>query len=263
MNAFRAAIGAGWLAALTALSVVPAGAQEVPRAPVSGSAFLSQELKAMQADAFANPGVLWLEEGERLWSAVDGKAGKSCQSCHGDAKQSMKGVAARYPAFDAASGKLLNLELRINDCRSRRMVAEPYRYETNELLSLTAYIAAQSRGRPMAVDVTGPAAPYFERGKALFSQRQGQLNLSCAQCHVDRAGQRLRGDTISHGVGVGYPVYRIEWQSAGSLHRRLRACAFGVRAEQADSGSPDYLSLELYLAKRAEGLAIDAPAIRK
>ena len=242
---------------------IAAQAGDVPRAPVSGSAFLSPELKAMQADEFANAGFLWLAEGERLWTQTDGAAGKSCAACHGDARQSMKGVAARYPALDASLGNLLNLERRINHCRVQRMAAEPFAYETNELLSLTAYVASQSRGMPMAVDVTGAAAPYFESGKALFNTRQGQLNLSCAQCHVDHAGQRLRGDIISHGVGVGYPVYRLEWQSVGSLHRRLRACSFGVRAVQSDYGSGDYISLELYLAKRAEGLPIDAPAIRK
>jgi sulfur-oxidizing protein SoxA len=230
---------------------------------VPGSAFLSPELKALEADDFANPGGLWLVAGEQLWVAKEGAAGKSCATCHGDAQQSMKGVAARYPVFDPTAGTLLNLELRINSCRTRHMAAAPFRYETNELLSLTAYIAYQSRSMPVAPDITGAAAPYFERGKALFTLRQGQLNLSCAQCHVDHAGRRLRGDTMSYGVGVGYPVYRLEWQSVGSLHRRLRACSFGVRAVQSDSGSADYVSLELYLAKRAEGLLIDAPAIRK
>lgn len=264
MTRLRQALGAASLVALMALPGIAArAAGDVPRAPVSGSDFLSPELKAMQADDVANAGLLWVEDGARLWTQADSAAGKSCASCHGDAAQSMKGVAARYPAVDAASGKLLNLELRINDCRAQRMAAKPFAYESNELLSLTAYVAAQSRGLPMAVEVTGPAAPYFERGKALFGQRQGQLNLSCAQCHVDLAGQRLRGDIISHGVGVGYPVYRLEWQGVGSLHRRLRACSQGVRAVQADYGSLDYVSLELYLAKRAEGLTIDAPAIRK
>jgi sulfur-oxidizing protein SoxA len=248
---------------LAALFGIAARADNIPRAPVSGSAFLSPELKALEADEFANTGMLWIVGGEQLWVANDGAVGKSCADCHGDARQSMKGVAARSPAFDPVAGKLLNLELRINSCRTRQMQAEPFAYETNELLSLTAYIAYQSRGVPIAVDATGAAAPYFERGQALFTMRQGQLNLSCAQCHVDHAGRRLRGDVISHGVGVGYPVYRIEWQGVGSLHRRLRSCSFGVRAVQADYGSDDYVSLELYLAKRAEGLLMDTPAIRK
>ena len=246
------------------LSLAASAASAGPDTPLApGSAFLSPELKARQADEFANPGMLWVEEGERLWGEAQGAAGKSCASCHGEAAASMKGVAARYPAVDAASGELLNLELRINRCRSRHMSAPAFAYESNELLALTAYLARQSNGMPMKVDVTGPAAPHYERGKAAFFTRQGQLNIACAQCHVDNAGRSLRGDVISHGLGVGYPVYRLEWQSLGSLHRRLRSCAFGVRAAQADLGAPDHVAMELYLASRAEGLPIDAPAIRK
>jgi len=253
---------AAWLAALAGFAPIPSHADDADHAPVSGSAFLSPELKAMQADDFANPGMLWVQEGERLWQSA-GPSGKACASCHGEAAQSMKGVAARYPAIDPASATLVNLEQRINLCRGRHMGETPFGYETNELLSATAYIAYQSRGLAMHVETGGAAAPYYERGKTLFHTRQGQLNLSCAQCHVDLAGRKLRGDVISHGVGVGYPVYRLEWQSLGSLHRRLRSCAFGVRARQYDYGSDDAVSLELYLAKRADGLEMDAPAIRR
>lgn len=258
MTPWRRILFAALFAAINA-----AHAEEPSRAPVTGTAFLSDELKTLQADEFANPGMLWVGEGERRWSQPEGATGKSCASCHGDAAQSMKGVAARYPAIDAVSGKLLNVELRVNACRTRHMAAAPLDYESNDLLALTAYIAAQSRGVAVKADTSGAAAPYYERGKALFSMRQGQINLACAQCHVDSAGRALRGDTISHGVGVGYPVYRLEWQGLGSLHRRLRACSVGVRAVQFDYGSDDYLSLELFLAARAEGLRGDAPAIRR
>jgi sulfur-oxidizing protein SoxA len=262
MSLSAATFGAVLFAVLAVpLSPPSVRADETP-APLSGTAFLSPELKAMQEDEFANPGMLWVEEGSRLWGAK-GALGRSCASCHGQAAQSMKGVATRYPAMDAAAGKPVNLEHRINLCRVRQMKEQPFAYESSELLALTAYVAYQSRGLPMNVDAGGAAAPFYERGKALFTLRQGQLNLSCSQCHVDLARRRLRGDIISYGVGVGYPVYRLEWQGLGSLHRRLRSCAFGVRAAQADYGSEDYVNLELYLAKRAQGLPIDTPAVRK
>jgi sulfur-oxidizing protein SoxA len=256
---------AGLVATMLTALLCAAGPSAQERAPVleSGSAFLSPELKALEADAFANPGMLWVEEGERLWAQVEGAAGKSCATCHSDAAESMKGVATRYPAMDAASGRLLNLENRINACRARHMSAEPLSYESNALLSLTAYLARQSLGMPVRVETGGAAAPWYARGEALFTARQGQLNLACGQCHVERVGAKLRGDVISHGLGVGYPVYRLEWQGLGSLHRRLRACTFGVRAIHFDSGSDEYVSLELYLAKRAEGLPVQAPAMRK
>jgi sulfur-oxidizing protein SoxA len=249
-------------AALVAVAILLTG--QAPLKPLpSGTDFLTDNLKAQQADEARNPGMLWVSEGARLWDLPQGAANEACGSCHGRAQDSMKGVATRYPAVDAASGTLLNLEGRINRCRTANQKAPPYAYESDELLGLTALVARQSLGMKMKVDVGGAAAPFYEAGEDFFNRRQGQLNLSCAQCHVDKAGQRLRGDVMSHAVATGYPAYRLEWQSLGSLHRRLRSCSFGVRAVQFAYGSPEYLALELYLAKRAEGVPIETPAIRK
>jgi L-cysteine S-thiosulfotransferase len=237
----------------------PAQAETLP----SGTTFLTDNLKRQQADEAANPGMLWVGEGAQIWDTAQGEAGKSCAACHGQAEASMKGVAARYPAVDGRTGRLLNLEGRINNCRTEHQQAKPYAYESEELLAITAFVARQSLGMPMHIETGGAAAPFYQAGKAFFYQREGQLNLACAHCHENNAGRTLRGDTISYGLGNGYPAYRIEWQSLGSLHRRLRACSYGVRAIQFDYGSPEYVSLELYLAKRAEGVAIETPAIRK
>ncbi len=112
----------------------------------SGSEFLGQDLRALQADEFANPGMLWVERGAKLWREPAGKKSLACASCHQEVN--MRWVAARYPRIDSRSGKLLNLEGRINLCRAQRMGAEPLRYESDELLALTAYLARQSRGVP-------------------------------------------------------------------------------------------------------------------
>jgi L-cysteine S-thiosulfotransferase len=247
----------------------------------SASEFLSPDLKAQQADDGANPGMLWVEQGAKLWSAAPVSSGsnsgansgpnsgpnsgdaKSCASCHAEAAASMKGVATRYPQVDAATGQLLNLEARINQCRTVRQGQPALAYETDELLGLTAFVAHQSRGLAMAPAVDGPAAPFFAAGKAFYFERQGQLNVSCAQCHDDNVGRRLRGDTISSGLTGAYPAYRLDWQKAGSLHRRLRACSLGVRAVILPAGSPEYLALELYLNWRAAGTTIETPGIRK
>lgn len=246
--------------ALCALPVAGVAADQTVR---PGTYYLSETMKKLQNDDVANPGMLWVSEGEELWERPAGPEQKSCASCHQRAEETMKGVAARYPAVAEASGELFNLEKRINHCRTTHQKAEPLAYESDELLALTAFVAHQSRGLPMNVRTDGTAEPYFEAGRKRFHQKLGQLNLSCAQCHDDNAGRQLRGDTISHGLGNGYPAYRLEWQTLGSLHRRLRACSYGVRAVQFDYGSPEYLSLELYLAKRAEGLAVETPAVRK
>lgn len=219
--------------------------------------FLSPELRAQQEDPSRHPGWLWVEDGEAQWQ----RGPRSCQSCHGGI-DSMAGVAARYPAV-AADGALLNLEGRIERCRTQQQGLAPFGYESEPLLSLTAAIAQRSRGLPMSVATDGAAAAFLEQGRRFYETRQGQLNLACGQCHDDNAGRRLRGDVISNGLGTGYPAYRLEWNTLGSLHRRLRACSLGVRAEQLPLGSPDYLALELFLAARAQGLPVEAPGLRR
>jgi sulfur-oxidizing protein SoxA len=229
----------------------------------SGSAFLGADLRSLQSDDFANPGMLWVERGEKLWSEPAGKTKQSCASCHQDARSSMRGVAARYPKVDAESGRLLNLEGRINLCRARRMGAAPFRYESEDLLALTAYVARQSKGMPIEASIVGAARAHFETGEAAYRLRRGQMNLSCAHCHEANWGKRLLSETISQGQPNAYPAYRMEWQTMGSLERRLRACLSGIRAEMLPYGSPEYLDLELYLAWRAQGLPIETPGVRR
>ncbi|WP_248308362.1 sulfur oxidation c-type cytochrome SoxA [Bosea sp. 124] len=229
----------------------------------SGTEFLSPEMRRQQADETRNPAFFWVEQGRDLFSRKPSPDGAACSGCHAEPQQSLRGAATRYPQVDAASGRLLNLEGRIEQCRVERQGQPAFGYETAELLSLTAYVASLARGLPLDVRTDGAAKPFFEAGRAFFERRQGQLNLSCRQCHDGLVGQKLRGDTISHGAGTGYPAYRLEWNDVGSLHRRLRACSLGVRATQFDYGAPEYLALELYLAGRARGLPVETPGIRR
>jgi L-cysteine S-thiosulfotransferase len=252
---------------IAALAVVstPAHSQTASRPdPLkSGLDFTGPEVRELQRDDFANPGMLWLTRGEKLWQESAGSAGKACAACHGDAKTSMKGVAARYPQIDAASKRLINLEGRIQQCRDSRQLAEPLKYDSAELLGLTAYVAQQSRGMPVNVVIDAQTRPHFEAGRATYYRRMGQMNLSCAQCHQQNWGRQLGPETISQGHGVAYPIYRLEWQTMGSLHRRFRSCQSGVRAELSPQGSPEFVDLELYLSWRAGSLPIETPGVRR
>lgn len=248
--------------ALLVIACAAAHAQS-PSPPRGGSEFQSADVRALQSDEFANPGMLWVTRGEVSWSQQRGAAGASCASCHGDARKSMRGVAASYPKHTPGLGRVANLEERINACVRTRQKAEPLAWESAELLALTTYVARQSAGMPISVSVEGDAKAAYERGRALYFERQGQLNLSCTQCHDRAWGRTLLAEKISQGHPADWPAYRLEWQALGSLQRRLRACYFGVRAELPAFGSPDLVALELYLADRARGLAISPPGVRK
>lgn len=245
-------------ALLAAAASLAALAQDPPRPlpPKGGIEFQGASVRAMQADEFSNSGLLWVERGQASWN-------QRCAGCHGDARQSMKGVAARHPRFDAALGRVVTLEQRIDACVVGKQKAASLPPESEELLGLTAFVGAQSRGIPVQVAIDGPARPTYERGKALYNERQGQLNLACNQCHDGHYGRTMLHDTVSQGHPVDWPVYRLEWQTMGSLHRRLRACYFGVRAEMPAYGAPDLVALELYLGARAQGLQSFVPGVRR
>ena len=223
---------------------------------------MTPDTQAIQNDDTANPGMLWVLDGETLWKSKPGAAAKSCADCHNDASASMKGVAARYPAFDKTLGRPVNLEQRINMCRATHQQATPLAYESRELLALTAFVAQQSRGLAIAPDNDPQLEPFVAKGRDLFMQRQGQLNLSCANCHDDNWDKRLAGSAITQAHPTGYPLYRLEWQSLGSLQRRLRACISGIRAQAYDYGAPELVELELYLMSRAQGMPVETPAVR-
>jgi L-cysteine S-thiosulfotransferase len=219
----------------------------------SGSQDMSPALQAMQRDDASNPAFLLLGEGERRFA-------NECSRCHTPA--SLAGVAARYPAWDETGQRPLTLAGRVAVCRERHVKAPPWAAESEERLALELLVAKQSRGLPINPPTDPRLQPLRERGQRLFNQRLGQLDLSCAHCHEQHAGQRLAGSVIPQGHPNGYPLYRIEWQAVGSLQRRLRACMTGVRAQPAALDSEDLNALEAFLMQRAAGLSIETPAVR-
>ena len=241
----------------------PAFAAEIPPAERRSDAVtLSPETRAMQADDAANPGMLAVLDGEELWARAPASAKPACVGCHGALPGTMRGVAARYPAWSEARGAPVDLSAQVNLCREGRQGEAPFPPESRDLLSLTAAIANASRGLPIAPPDDPRLEPARQRGAALFSRRIGQLDLSCAACHDDNWGRRLGGSTIPQAHPVGYPIYRLEWQGVGSLQRRLRNCMAGVRAEPFAYGAAEYVEIELHLMRRAAGLAIETPAVR-
>jgi sulfur-oxidizing protein SoxA len=228
----------------------------------SGLNFSGAEVQSLQADEFANPGNIALDNGNKLWGKPDGNSNKSCQSCHGELSR-MKGVSTRYPAIDKASGKLFNLEDRIRNCRVKYQKAPEWVFESDELLAVSLAITSASRGLPLQATIEGAAKSHFENGQRIFMTRQGQMNLACTNCHDQHYGQKLFTDPLSQGQANGYPLYRIDWQRVASLERRLRFCYTGVKAEIPPWGHSDMRDISLYLMWRGQGLPVEAPAVRK
>lgn len=254
--------GSALLPLLLLLASTARAQAQVPELRRSGLDFMSPATQAMQRDDMLNPAMLWLAQGQQRWSAVDGKAGKACASCHGAAASSMREVAPRYPAFDERLQRPISLAQRIDQCRERHQGAAPWASESEARLTLEMLVANAARGLPIAPPDDARLDVDRAVGNRLFTQRFGQLELSCAQCHDGQAGRRLAGSAIPQAHPGGYPIYRLEWQGIGSLQRRMRGCMSGVRAEPWPFDAREWIALELFLMQRAQGLAIETPAVR-
>jgi L-cysteine S-thiosulfotransferase len=219
----------------------------------SGATFMPPHLQKLQGDDDQNPAMLWVDSGRALFE-------RDCKSCHTE----VRGLATKLPRVEA-NGHVTTLESQINACQTQRVKGNQSTYarESEPLLSLATYVAFSSRGlkQEIATNVTETAA--FQRARDMFHAVQGKLDFSCAACHDKLAGRRVRTQAISQGHGVGFPAYRVEWQTVGSLNRRLRACFFGMEANVPPASNPILADLELYLAWRAQGLSIEAPAVRR
>lgn len=247
---------------MTGLAGIVAAQIASPDARRSGFDDMSPQTQAMQRDDMQNPGMLWVQDGAALWDRAPSASAKACAGCHGAAATSMRGVAARYPAFDDRLSRPIDLTQRINLCRERHQQVPALAAESHELLALESFVANQSRGMPVTPPDDARLLPFRERGEAQYRQRLGQLDLSCAQCHDERAGKRLGGSLIPQGHANGYPLYRLEWQGMGSLQRRLRNCMTGVRAEPFAYGSQGLVEMAIYLAWRDRGMKVEAPGVR-
>ncbi len=231
---------------------------------LSGWLYRTDETRALEADSFENPGILYVERGEDIWNTVDGKASKSCASCHGNAAETMAGIGAHYPKWDADAQRPINVELQINKCRTENMQADAYKFDSPEQKALTTFIKYQSLGEPVKVDLThGAMLSWWGKGKVIFFTRTGQLNLSCANCHEQNNGKYIRADHLSQGNVNGFPTYRLNDANMVSLHGRFRGCIRDTRAEFPDAFSDDLMALEVYTTWRGSGHSVETPAVRQ
>lgn len=227
----------------------------------SGWLFRTPETRAMQMDDFDNPMLLFAEAGEEAWATADGSEGKSCADCHGDMAEGMKGVRAAMPKVNEA-GQLWSLEDYIDNCRTTRMGAEAWGFDKKPMNNMITAISMQSRGMPVAVQIDGPAAEFWRRGKEMYYTRYGQLELSCANCHEENYGNNIRADHLSQGQISGFPTYRLKTAGVVSIHNRFKGCIRDTRAETFGPGSQEFRELELYVASRGLGLEIEGAGVR-
>lgn len=202
-----------------------------------------------------------IEEGKKLFSTAFSN-GKHYADCFPN-----KGIANKYPKWNKTQGEAITLAKAINDCRTSQH--EPtLPYEKGDMLSLLAYLAYTSRGK--AIHITIPkddprALSAYEQGKTFYYQRHGQLNFSCATCHIQNAGKKLRSEILSASLGhtSNWPTYRLKWGEMGSLHRRFAECLTQTKAQPLPEQSVEFRNLEYFLSYMGNGIPISGPSTRK
>jgi sulfur-oxidizing protein SoxA len=202
-----------------------------------------------------------VETGKEMF-AKPFKNGKTYADCFAN-----KGIGIRqnYPTFDEKEGKVITLELALNRCREANGEA-PYNYLKDEIASLTAYMAFTSRGKTMDIKIPGDprALEAYENGKRYFYTRRGQLNFSCASCHVQSPGEHIRSEVLAPALGImnAMPIYRSEWSGMGTTSRRLATCNSQTRAVPLEPQADEYRDVEYFLSYVANGLPISGPGAR-
>jgi len=227
----------------------------------SGWVFRTEETQALQLDDFENPGMVFVDHARDTWETAEGTAGKSCADCHGDV-ESMAGLRAVLPRWNADKGALYTMEDYINDSVVNHMGAEKWKYTGAKMQAMVGLISLQSRGHTVAVETGGPAAAAYELGKEIYYTRVGQLDMACSNCHEDNYGVYIRADHLSQGQINGFPAYRLKNAKLNAVHARFKGCMKNIRATPYKPAGDEFRALELYVASRGNGLPIEGPSVR-
>jgi sulfur-oxidizing protein SoxA len=202
-----------------------------------------------------------LELGKEMFSKPF-KNGKTYADCFANGGI---GVRQNYPTFDEKEGKVITLELALNRCREANG-EPPFSYVRDEMAALTAYMAFTSRGKPMDIKIPDDprALAAYENGKEYFYTRRGQLNFSCATCHVQSPGERIRAEILAPALGIvnAMPIYRSEWSGMGTTSRRFTTCNSQIRGVPLSPQDDEYRNVEYYLSYVSNGLPISGPGAR-
>lgn len=175
------------------------------------------------------------------------------------------GIKHLYPQWNEKLNTVVSLPYAVNLCREQHELPA-FDYLSEEMNSLVAYMAYQSRDNPINIKVPNEdALKAYQQGKNFFFTRRGQLNFACFHCHFDNAGKRLRTETLGPALGqtTGWPTYRNAWGALGPLHKRYIGCNEQVRAAPFEPQSEEYRNLEYFHTYMNNGLPINGPSVRR
>ena len=209
------------------------------------------------------PYELNVDRGEELFNKPF-KNGNTYGSCF---ENGGVGIRQNYPYFDTDRNKVITLEGALNDCRVKNGEKPLSYFKGKELAHVSAYMAYTSRGNVFNLQIpnTEGALNAYEDGKRLYFTKKGQLNFSCADCHVYQTGTKLRADIPSPAIRhpTHFPVYRSGMGRLVTLHERFAGCLNRIRAKSFKGGSDELNNLEFFTTFMSNGLEVNGPGSRK
>jgi len=219
--------------------------------------------KRENLDPIENPGMWAVDKAQDLWKQA-GVAGKSCQSCHADAKTEFKTWAASMPKWEPRLNKVLGVEEFVTR-HAKATTGADWLMETDENRAMSVYLHFLANGAPIHVDTTSAESKAaIERGKALSSRKLGELNFACTDCHGKSANHWIRGQWLGEPKGQydHFPTWRTSLLAIWDIRQRFQWCQVNIRADELPPDAKEYGDLELYLATQNEGQALSVPGIR-
>lgn len=212
-----------------------------------------------------HPGHFAVDEGAAIAARL-ARRDRRFVTCLGEGDESLAGLAARYPKYDAALGRVVTVEARIEHCAAS-VLNERIPQGSTPNNSLSVWFKSQSAGVPIAVDIGDPRLmESYRRGEKLFHAKTGQLNFACASCHVPGSimGHKLRGETPTtpFGDAAHYPTYRTPIGMIESIQQRFARCHGQMRTRQLAPGDPAYTDLEVFMSVLSNGYPVSVPSAR-
>jgi L-cysteine S-thiosulfotransferase len=210
----------------------------------------------------------FVDAGEALYEKPFAN-GKSFKDCFPSTT-----IAGDYPYFDEKRKDVVTLTLAINECLEKNG-EKPWKTSKGKIAHLEAYFASQTQDAEKKVNIkieSAEAAAAYERGKEYYYTQRGYLKLSCAECHVQGAGQRVRNESLSQLLGQTshFPVYRLKWgakdknsDGLGTLERRISGCIKDEGQVPPKNTSKEMKELLYFLSYMSNGMKVDGPDIRK
>lgn len=229
-----------------------------------------------------NPGDLWTERGQRLFSEKRGPKNASLDRCDlGQGPGVVKGAFAQLPRYFADTDKVQDLESRLLTCMVdlqgfNRDDLIRARFSTldrdSDLEALVSYIGSQSNGLRMDVRLNHTKErEMYKAGEYLFYRRSGPLDFACVTCHGE-SGKRIRlqelpnmtnAQEMREIIATGWPAYRGTHSTVRTMQHRLYDCFWQMRLPDLGFASDLSVAITTYLNRSANGGEIKLPGVRR